>query len=72
MTATKHFCARCKCELQGAAYLCVSCYAKMHKPCPDCMVRWADGSYHPRKSGRHGKPIHCQTCQDERFILLSE
>jgi hypothetical protein len=36
------------------------------------MIRWADGSWHVRTRGRARKPITCDFCGDDRYILIRE
>lgn len=65
-------CRDCNTQLQGNSRYCVLCYAKRHQPCPECMVQWADKTWHPRTKGRWRSPIDCAACRNERWILVED
>jgi hypothetical protein len=63
-------CKGCLCPKDGAGDWCVICYAKRHKPCPNCMREGVKGRWYPRRRGKPPKPIECGTCANERFVLI--
>lgn len=70
-TNGKHYiCDECGTEIQGNSELCVSCFRKYHKPCPQCMVHANNGSWRCRRKPRRGGPIDCSYCNNERWLII--
>lgn len=70
MSENIYRCEYCRTLIEGNSRYCVSCWRRRHVPCSACMVRWADGSWHPRrKPGRRGAPVDCPCCRNERWVL---
>lgn len=60
-------CERCKVPLQGDARLCLYCLAACTRPCHECMQRWANGTWHPRRD-KHGLRVPCNRCGNDGWV----
>lgn len=69
MTQYKFHCTECGEPIQGDALLCVSCFRKFHKPCPQCMTQNTRGEWKVKTRGRKREWIDCDYCKNERWIL---
>lgn len=69
MNAEPFICERCHTLMQGRAKLCIRCFAKLHKPCPRCMIRRVGGTYAPRHKPGTTVPVDCGYCNNERWIV---
>lgn len=66
-------CRGCGTAKDGAGAYCVLCFARRHKPCPNCMVQGADRRWRPRRQRdryRHSVSVNCDCCNNERWIVL--
>ncbi len=69
MSKNEYHCVECGDRIQGDSLLCVTCYRKFHKPCPQCMQQDAKGNWRPRTKGRQREPVDCGYCKNERWII---
>lgn len=67
-----YYCSQCQRPIQGNSRLCVYCFFRAHRPCPHCMRRRRDGTWHPRRDRGSGTDIDCDYCQNERYVLALE
>ena len=65
-------CQECGTPLQGKSILCVLCFWKAHQPCPVCMRRLLSGRYVPWTAPDTGKPMNCERCGNERWVLIRD
>jgi hypothetical protein len=72
MTSEGPRCNRCKTPIQSQSYYCISCFRALHRPCPRCMERQANGRWDIRRKGRARVPVDCEWCDNERFVSAEE
>ena len=69
MIVVRYQCRRCGVELAGDTELCVSCYRDLLTHCSACMTG-RDRVGRPVVARHRGRPVDCDLCHNERYILL--
>ena len=64
-------CRKCGTPIDGLSGWCISCFRASLKPCDHCMEVKA-GKYRAKTAKGSQREIHCQHCNDERWLLPEE
>jgi predicted amidophosphoribosyltransferase len=69
MSDEQSFCTVCDEPIQGKSELCISCFRRLHRPCPRCMDEGPRGSFKVKREKKTRKPVNCSYCGNDRWII---
>lgn len=62
-------CRKCGTELAGGGSMCILCYAKAHRNCPDCTRLTSTGMVRVLIDLKTRRQLKCERCKNERFVV---